>query len=283
MRTAAVGAPGQNARQGRSGLARVATDVAGLGVGSVLAIGAALRRGKAVHPHGATHRARLVVPKSPRAPAGSGLLAQAGEYAAVVRFSRSLGVPRPLPDLLGMSIRVPDAYGSGRHQDLLLVSSSYQPPLHRIFLPATDVQQRPYSSSLPYRAGDERFIIGALPDPASPRPRGGNELERLGAAAATGRLRFRLAVAPLAGRFREVAELHVGERLREEADALRFNPWNTGGGLELDGFLNRLRDYAYPLSQAAWRAARRDGGERQAAAERAIRDAGSPQQPDSSP
>jgi hypothetical protein len=43
---------------------------------------------------------------------------------------------------------------------------------------------------------------------------------------------------------------------------------NCGGGLEPVGVLNRLRDFAYPLSQAAW--ARRDGhgtDQRQADAE----------------
>jgi hypothetical protein len=53
-----------------------------------------------------------------------------------------------------------------------------------------------------------------------------------------------------------------------EADALRFNPWNTGGGLAPAGLLNRLRDYAYPLSQRAWARTGRAG--RQAAADAAV-------------
>ena len=46
-----------------------------------------------------------------------------------------------------------------------------------------------------------------------------------------------------------------------------FNPWNTGGGLEPAGFLNRLRDIAYPLSQRAWG---RMGSGEQAAADAVI-------------
>ncbi len=42
-------------------------------------------------------------------------------------------------------------------------------------------------------------------------------------------------------------------RAAAELDAIQMNPFNTGGGLEPAGFLNRLRDYAYPLSQAGWR------------------------------
>jgi hypothetical protein len=169
-----------------------------------------------------------------------------------------------------MSIRLPDVYGRGRDQDLLLVTSADLPLVHHAFLPATDVQQRPYTSSLPYRAGGERFLIGALPDPLSPRPGGDTELERLDAAARTGRLRFRLAVAPLMGRFRPVAELWIGERLPAELDALRFNPWNCGGGLEPVGALNGARDRAYKLSQATWRRAHPRGAELQDAADRRV-------------
>ena len=244
---------------------------AGMAVSGVLGAVAAARRGKAVHPHGVVHRATLSVPGSPDAPAAATLLHRPGEHAALVRFSRSVGLPRPLPDLLGMSIRVLDAYGPDRHQDLLLVSSLDVPVLHHVFVPATDVQQRVYSSSLPFRAGGERFLIGAVPDARSPRPDGEDEFERLARAAATGDLRFGLAVAPLEGRFRTVADLRIGERLPAELDALRFNPFNCGGGLEPSGFLNGWRARAYPTSQAAWRATESGGSERQDAAERLLR------------
>ena len=167
-----------------------------------------------------------------------------------------------------MSVRVHDAYGPGWHQNLLIVTSIDAPVLHQLFLPASDVQRRPYSSSLPYRAGAERFVVGALPLPGSPRPDGCDELERLDRAAATGRLAFHLAAAPRWGRFHPLAELRIGTRLADAADALRFNPWNTGGGLEPVGILNRLRDYAYPLSQRAWGATGPDGA--QQAAEREV-------------
>jgi hypothetical protein len=247
---------------------RTVAAATGVGVGAVLALAAAARRGKAVHPHGEVYAARLVVGGVSAAPAAAQLLATAGEHAALVRFSRSLGLPRPLPDLLGMSIRVLDAYGRGLHQDFLLVSSTDRPVLHHLFLPASDVQQRPYSSSLPYRAGTERFIVGALPLPDSPRPAGETELERVRIAAATGRLRFQLAVAAPMARFTPVAELHVGAPLPSAADALRFFPLNVGGGLEPLGVLNEMRRYAYPMSQGAWRRTRRDGTRTQREADR---------------
>jgi hypothetical protein len=211
---------------------RAISEATSFGVGATMAALAAARRAKAVHPHGVVHAATLHVPGAPRAPRGAELLSRPGGHEAIVRISRSLGLPRPLPDLLGLSLRVLDAYGPGRHQDILMVTSVDRPVLHHVFVPARDPQQRPYSSSLPYRAGGEEFLLGALPG------------DRPGA--------FELAVAPLEGRFSPVAEIRLGERLPDAADALRFNPWNTGGGLEPAGLLNRWRRRAYPMSQAAW-------------------------------
>ena len=250
---------GASARHGLRRPARLAVDAAGYGLGALLGGVAGGRGGKAVHPIGVVYGARLVVDGSPDAPQRSTLLSRPGEHRALVRFSRSIGVPRPVPDLLGFSLRVIDAYGPARHQDVMMVTSVDLPVLHRLFVPATDVQQRVYSSSLPFRAGEGKFLIGVVPDATSPRPSGGDEFDRLARAAATGRLVFGLAVAPLGGRFRRVGRLHIGERLPQSLDALRFNPFNSAGGLEPVGLLNRLRDYAYPLSQAAW--GRRGGGD----------------------
>ena len=232
-------------------LKQAGADLGGLAVGGVLAGVAAARRGKAVHPHGVVHRGRLVVDGIPAAPAGSRLLSERAEHDVLVRFSRSIGLPRPLPDLLGMSIRVVDAYGEGQHQDLLLITSIDLPVLHHVFVPAGDVHQRPYTSSLPYRAGDETFLIGAVPEEG-------------------GELRFGVAVAPIACRFRTVARLEVGERLPDTLDALRFSPFNTGGGLEPSGLLNGMRALAYPMSQAAWGTAQERGDEAQVSADRVL-------------
>jgi hypothetical protein len=81
---------------------------------------------------------------------------------------------------------------------------------------------------------------------------------------------FDIAVARLAGRFRLVGSLRIGRRLPHELDALRFNPWNTGGGMEPAGWRNGARDRAYKLSQGAWRRARHDGATVQDAADREL-------------
>jgi hypothetical protein len=257
-------------RTGAETARAVLGEAAGLSIGAALAALAAVRRGKAFHPDGVVYDARLAIAGDPAAPQAAQLLSRPAEHRAIVRFSRAVGLPRPIPDLLGMSLRVPDAYGTGRHQDFLLVTSADYPLLHHIFLPARDGQQRPYTSSLPYRAKDDLFLVGAVAQPSSPRPHGRSEFERLEAAASTGRLAFDIAVARISGRFQPVGSLHIGRRLGHELDALRFNPWNTGGRMEPAGWLNGARDRAYKLSQGAWRRTRPDGAALQDSADREL-------------
>jgi hypothetical protein len=85
-------------------------------IAAALGLAAALRRGKAVHPKGVVYSACVVVDgvnedgESKNVPAAR-LFAEPAEHRAIVRFSRSIGLPEPLPDLLGMSIRVLNVYG----------------------------------------------------------------------------------------------------------------------------------------------------------------------------
>ena len=211
-----------------------------------------LRGAKSAHPAGAAYEAVLRVEGGAHVPPAAALLRTPAEHRAVVRFSRSLGLPPRLPDLFGIALRLPDVHGQGRHQDFLMVTSIDAPILHHIFIPVVDAQQAPYSSSLPYRSGGKRFLVGVQPMPRSPRPPGRTVDEKLERAAATGKLRFALSIASLAGRFTAVGELQVGQRLPDDLNAIRFNPWNTGGGLVPAGALNRLRAYAYPASQEGW-------------------------------
>jgi hypothetical protein len=57
---------------------------------------------------------------------------------------------------------------------------------------------------------------------------------------------FELLVASPAGAWRAVGRLTLGQRLDDSvARALRFDPWNSGGGIIPVGLINRLRAAAY--------------------------------------
>src|SRR3954471_6973205 len=113
---------------------------------------ARLRGSKAFHPSGVVHEATVEITGGPAAPDGVTILGRPASHTALIRFSRGAGLPQPIPDVLGMAIRLTDAYGPGHHQDLLLVTSGHGAALHHLLLPAPSFLSLPYSSLLPYRA-----------------------------------------------------------------------------------------------------------------------------------
>jgi hypothetical protein len=209
----------------------------GLGAGAAALFGAlsAARRRRIFHPVGTAHDATLTVHGGSR---GAVLLDEPTRRPCIVRLSRGIGLREPLPDILGVAIRVPDAYGPGAHQDMLLATAGSRPVLRSVLSVARSGDRSHYSSVLPYRVGDGYVYLGARPLAAGP-------------AAPTGP-RFALEVASPLGAWTEVALLEVGRAWDDaDSDALRFNPLFTGGGLEPVGFLQTVRRRAYAGSQAA--------------------------------
>jgi hypothetical protein len=200
-----------------------------------------LRRKRVFHPFGVGFHGRLV-------PSGEGageVPVLANPSAPLVRLSRSFGLPERLPDPCGLALRIPDAYGPGCHQDLLLVSSGAARVARHALLPSRGFCDRPYSTVLPYRLRDRVVMLGARALAGSPGPTLAELSER-----AVGELEFELMLADLEGPWRPVARLSLAERMEpERTERLGLDPTNTGGGLELAGLLNRLRGPAYRASQ----------------------------------
>jgi hypothetical protein len=210
-------------------------------------------RGKRVfHPFGVGFAARL----TPVGEGGAGAAVFEREAEAQVRLSRSFGFPEWAPDPCGLSFRVPDAYGAGQHQDLLLVSSASPPGGRHTLLPSRGFCDRPYSTVLPYRLRGELAMIGARPLAPGPGPKLEDLAER-----EVGGLEFELLVAGLKEEWKPAARLTLGERLpSERTERLGLDPTNCGGGLEPAGFLNKLRGPTYGGSQAGREEAYRERG-----------------------
>lgn len=152
---------------------------------------------------------------------------------AVVRLSRGIGLPESWPDILGLAVKLPDAYGPGRDQDFLFATSGTGKATRHLLVPARNTTARAYSSILLFRVGDETVVVGALPEGDHPPV-------------------FRLAIAGPGGEWRPVGRIEVGAALPDEVSgALRFNPAHTGPDIAPVGPLNRLRDSAYRGSQEA--------------------------------
>jgi hypothetical protein len=217
---------------------------------------AALRRRRSLHPTGVGYRGRLVVRDNDPGRAGVSLFRPGAAYPALLRFSRGAGLPEPLPDALGVAIKLPGAHGSDADQDLLLTSSTDRPLLRRLLFPARSFLRGAFSTALPYDLGGEQVVLLLVPmragdgrsASAGPR-RTGSAFSELRAAAVDG-LGFELRAAGSVGRSQPIATLTVGEPLpAQETEMLRFNPWTTGPGIRPSGWLNLLRAAAYRASQ----------------------------------
>ena len=187
------------------------------------------RRARWLHPVGDGFHATLTVPAGNRT--GTALFDTPAEREAIVRHSRALGTPEPLPDAYGLAVRIADIHGPGRDQDLLVTTSVNLPPLHHLPLPAPRGPWRQsYSSALPYRVGGRLCILGAVPH-ADERS-------------------FDIAMALPFRRWRPLARLRLTAPLDpHDADRLRFDVWNTGGAITPVGALQRLRRPIYRGSQ----------------------------------
>jgi hypothetical protein len=192
-----------------------------------------LRGARIFHPEGVGDAGTLRVGRSHAEYPGVPFLEHAGEYPALFRLSRGVGLPRPLPDILGLAVRLTDVHGPGRHQDFLLVSSVDLPVLHHLLLPTRrGFLGQSFSSVLAYRVAGRLRLVGAQP-------------------MARGELRYSLALAPLLGRWTAVGDLVLGERLPDEdTERLAFNPWNTGAAMRPTGPFMGVRRAAYRGSQA---------------------------------
>jgi hypothetical protein len=227
-----------------------AAAAAGPAVAAAFCTLAALRRRRSLHPAGIGYQGWLQVDDEAPARRGVPLFQPGAAHPAVLRFSRGAGLPEPLPDALGVAIKLPDAHGPGADQDLLLTSSTDRPLLRRLLFPARSFLHGSFSTALPYDLDGERVVLLLVPAPSgsgrSPRgvARGGALAELRAAAAGPG---FELRTAGTLGPSQWLATLTVGQPLpAEQTQALRFNPWTTGPGIRPSGRLNLLRDARDP-------------------------------------
>ena len=205
-----------------------------------------LRGHRVFHPYGESFDANLTFDRTADRWLPD-VLARPRRHDAIVRFSRGLGLPDVLPDVLGMAIKLPNLYGTGWDQDWLLVTSGTDPVSRHLLLPAFDILARPYSTVLPYRrpAGAVTFGAKAL---TKSRARSMNELS---AAVAAGSVEFEFTIAPEGGEHVRLGTLQLLRASAAPERPLRFNPWNTSSELRPSGALNELRRDTYTASQKA--------------------------------
>lgn len=132
----------------------------GAGLAPGFALAARVRRGKPLHPRGVVLDAR-VHRHGARQRWGSPFLDEPGTDPAIVRFSASVGLPAPLPDVLGLALRFADDAGT---HDLLLATTGLGRIGRYLLIPRRDAAGSAYSCLMPYRAPDGTLVlIAAVP------------------------------------------------------------------------------------------------------------------------
>jgi hypothetical protein len=203
------------------------------------------RGGKPMHPRGAVFDA--VLERSGLTPSwGIPWLDARATDTAVVRLSRGAGPPAPLPDLLGMAVRL----SGGEAPVDLLLSTTGRGPLTRLMpFPRRDTAAV-YSSIMAYRSDAGPVRLAALPEaddvPSDPQP--------LAGAIARHGLRFTLAAARGLGPWQPFATLTLTAPVPGLDPDVRFDAvQNSPPGLVADGPMARFRAPAYARARAAAR------------------------------
>ncbi|MGI5215822.1 phosphodiesterase [Plantactinospora sp. CA-290183] len=197
-----------------------------------------LRGGRLLHPRGRSFCGEIEL----WGPFAAHLAGGPGRWPATVRLSRGTPTPEGWPDLLGLAVRI------HRHADpvdLLVSSAGRLPLLRHLPTPRRDFGG-PYTSILSYRLYGRRVYLAALPE----RPLG-TSLDQVTSIATGGGAGLRLAVASVAGRWRQFGRISFGEPAPDEVDAaLAFDPiGNRPDDLRTVGLIQRMRVATYAASR----------------------------------
>ena len=188
---------------------------------------------KPLHPHGQLVRGRLVRHGAPE-PSGVEWLDEEGDDEVLVRTSRAIGTPAPLPDIHGLAVRVPDS--TGGFADLLLATTAWNRVGRHLLVPTLTVGPT-LTTLLPYRTAAGPVVLGA-------RAVGSD---------------YRLCWASLGGRWRELGELTLD--LAESPDAaVSFDPIrHHPAGMSHYTWAARLRERSYATARSHREAEETDG------------------------
>jgi hypothetical protein len=186
---------------------------------------------KALHPRGEVLEG-LIGRRGAVGRTGVAWLDEAGTNHVAVRFSRSLGLPAPRPDILGLALRIPTQ--PGQFGDVLLATTGTGHIGRYVLLPARRHGLRAYTSLFPYKTPTGPLLLAAIPTPGSPR-------------------QYELAYARTTGPWLPFATLEVTQSSFRGHDLdLPFDPvLNVVPGLETYGWAAHLRRFSYAASRRA--------------------------------
>ena len=203
----------------------------GRALGGVFFLLGKARRNKALHPRGEVVEG-LIGRRGVGRRTGVPWFDEAGTNHVAVRFSRSLGLPVPRPDILGMALRIatqPNQFG-----DVLLATTGTGVLGRYVLFPARRHGLRAYTSLFPYKTVAGPLLLAAIPTPGSPR-------------------HYELAYSTPTGPWQPFGTLELTQTTYCNQDLdLSFDPvQNVVQGLETYDWAAQLRRFSYAASRRA--------------------------------
>jgi hypothetical protein len=142
-----------------------ASRLVGRGLSEVIRLVQWFRPGRPVHPHGISLIGDLTR-LGTGASSGIAWLDQPGSGEVTARLSRGLGLPEPLPDIIGLALRVTDEEGIC---DVLLASTGLSRPGRFLVLLRRRVDKATLGSLMPYKGSRGPVLLAARTLPPAVR------------------------------------------------------------------------------------------------------------------
>jgi hypothetical protein len=204
-----------------------------------------LRRPRPIHSHGVAlvGTLRFVTQSSP-----SGVAffdhPRVAELAVTARVSRSLGVPAPLPDVIGLALRFDTADGPA---DVTLASTGFGVPSRFWLAPQRSPSRARFTTLLPYRSRRGPLLLAARTIEPADLP---SSPDALAAALERTTWRLRLYHATPLGQWRAVAVLELGRAPGPTDTSDRYDPVrHVLPGAKNYPWVVRLREPSYAQVQ----------------------------------
>ncbi|MFE8884526.1 SRPBCC domain-containing protein [Pseudarthrobacter enclensis] len=194
-----------------------------------------VRPDRPIHPHGLALTGELTRTGNPAAPSGIDWLDAAGVDGVEARFSRSVGLPQTLPDVLGLALRIIPAAGNRTGPaDILLASTGWRVPGRFLLRPRLDVAGATMTTLMPYRGRRGPVLLGLRTRSLPP------------GSLASGEWVLALHWATPSGPWRECGELRLHAGNPPSDSSRRFDPLaNQPPGATAYPWTRRLRKPSY--------------------------------------
>lgn len=191
------------------------------------------RPDRPIHPRGLGLAGELTRTGNPAGPSGIDWLDSPGTDQVVARFSRSVGLPQALPDILGLALRISPSMGGGP-ADVLFASTGWRLPGRFLLMPWLDVAGATLTTLMPYRGRRGPVLLGLRTRNLPP------------GSLASGEWELGLYWAKPGGPWRECGELRLHAGTDPGDIPLRFDPLgNQPPGARTYGWARRLRKPSY--------------------------------------